>query len=175
LASVFLWRDRRSRRLDLCLLLDGLGFDDHELRPDSDLVADLAVDGDDRAGNRRGQLDDRLFGRHIDERLILFDPISGLRRAISRSRPRPILARVGQLEDVAAHRSNLHLLRLGALFNQGVAAEATTDTSACGSSVLIAAASAPTRRATSAMLNAGSNASSISTKVIRPERRVRSV
>ena len=86
--------DRLARGLRLLPAVDGAQellsrlADHHDHRSDAGDVSLLDEDLEHRPGARRGDLDRRLVGLHLDERLILVRPRRPRRRASRRSRPR---------------------------------------------------------------------------------------
>src|SRR6185312_10764112 len=74
-------------------------------RADGALFADLAVDRDDPAGARRGKLDRRLVGHHLDEGVVLLDEIAGLDVPGDDLGLGGAFAGIRQLDDLAGHVS----------------------------------------------------------------------
>ena len=77
----------------------------HEVGADRPLLAGLAVDRDDSAGDRRGQFDRRLVGHDLDERIFFPDYLARLDVPGDDLGLGHALADIRQLDDVAGHRS----------------------------------------------------------------------
>jgi hypothetical protein len=73
----------------------------HRQRPaDRDLVARVALELDDFARYRRGQLHRRFLGEHVDQRLFFLDDVADLHVPVGDLGLGDAFADVGELEDV---------------------------------------------------------------------------
>ena len=91
---------RVGGRRDIAFARD---IEDHQFRADRALLAQFAVDRDDGAGDRRRQLDGRLVGHDVDERVVLADHLAGLDVPGDNLGFGRALADIGQLDDVTRH------------------------------------------------------------------------
>ena len=82
-----------------------IGFDHREHRADRDLVADLARELDDLAGDRGFHLDRRLVGHHVGDLLVFLDAVADLDVPGDDLRLGNAFADVRQLEFVFRHQS----------------------------------------------------------------------
>jgi hypothetical protein len=90
------------RRLDpFWLLAHDLAIaDDHERSADRDELTLLDEDARDRPGRRRGDLDRRLVGLDLDERIVLGDRLADLDEPAGDLALADALAEIGELELV---------------------------------------------------------------------------
>jgi hypothetical protein len=93
--------------IDLRRRIRSLRRDHHQLGADRHHVAGLALAFDDRAGDRRADLDGCLLRHHVDQRLVLLDALADRHVPGDDLRLGDAFANVGQPENMPAHRANL--------------------------------------------------------------------
>jgi hypothetical protein len=103
LFDLFRFRFRCRRRRAALHIPRALDLQLHQRRADRRHLAGLAMDRGHLAGYRRGHLDRRLVGHHVDQVLVLGDDVADLDVPGDDLGLGGAFADIGKLEDVVAH------------------------------------------------------------------------